>query len=169
MRNSTERSCVLFILCSPRVISWITIIQYYNQGPDIDRIYSFYSDLAVLCLCISFCFFFCHLVMSDFCAPWTAAWLLCPSPSPRVSQVHIHCVSDAIQPTHAFAVLCLVTQSCPTLCDPMDCNPPGSSVHGDSLGKNTRVSCHALLQAIFPTQESNPGLSHCRQILYHVS
>ena len=33
----------------------------------------------------------------------------------------------------------LVTQSCPTLCDPMDCSPPGSSVHGDSLGKNTRV------------------------------
>ena len=27
------------------------------------------------------------------------------------------------------AVLCLVAQSCPTLCDPMDCNPPGSSVH----------------------------------------
>ena len=30
--------------------------------------------------------------------------------------------------------LCLVAQSCPTLCDPMDCNPPDSSVHGDSLG-----------------------------------
>ena len=30
------------------------------------------------------------------------------------------------------AVLCLVTQSSLTLCDPMDCNPPGSSVHEDS-------------------------------------
>ena len=29
-----------------------------------------------------------------------------------------------------------VTQLCPTLCDPMDCSPPGSSVHGDSPGKN---------------------------------
>ena len=28
------------------------------------------------------------------------------------------------------AVLCLVAQSCPTLCDPMDCSPPGSSVRG---------------------------------------
>ena len=28
-------------------------------------------------------------------------------------------------------------QSCPTLCDPMDCSPPGSAVHGDSPGKNT--------------------------------
>ena len=42
-------------------------------------------------------------------------------------------------------------------------------LHGDSLGKNTGVSCHALLQGIFPTQELNPGLSHCRQILYHLS
>ena len=32
--------------------------------------------------------------------------------------------------------------SCPTLCNPMDCSPPGSSVHGDSLGKNTGVGCH---------------------------
>ena len=51
-----------------------------------------------------------------------------------------------------------VTQSCSTLCDPVDCGPPGSSVHGDSPGKNTRVSCHALLQGIFPTQGSNLGL-----------
>ena len=29
-----------------------------------------------------------------------------------------------------YAVLCLVTQSYPTLCDPMNCSPPGSSVHG---------------------------------------
>ena len=38
----------------------------------------------------------------------------------------------------------------------MDCSPPGSSVHGDSAGKNTGVGCHALLQGIFPTQGSNP-------------
>ena len=37
------------------------------------------------------------------------------------------------------AVLCLVAQSCPTLCDPMDF-PPGPSVHGDSPGKNTGVA-----------------------------
>ena len=67
------------------------------------------------------------------------------------------------------AVLCLGTQSCPTLGDPMDCSPPGFSVHGDSPGKNTGVGCHALLQRIFPTQGLNPGLPHCRQILYHRS
>ena len=40
-------------------------------------------------------------------------------------------------------VLCLIAQSCLTLCDPMDCSPPGSSVHGDSPGKNSGVGCHA--------------------------
>ena len=36
----------------------------------------------------------------------------------------------------------------------------------DSSGKNTRVDCHFLIQGIFSTQGSNPGLLHCRQILY---
>ena len=51
----------------------------------------------------------------------------------------------------------------------MDCSLPGSSVHGDSPGKNTGVGCHSLLQRIFPTQGSNSGLPHCRQVLYHLS
>ena len=51
----------------------------------------------------------------------------------------------------------------------MDCSPPGSSVHGDSPGKNTGVGCHTLPQGIFLTQGSNPGLLHCRQILYYLS
>ena len=58
----------------------------------------------------------------------------------------------------ASAVLCLVTQSYATLCNTMDCCPPGSSVHRDSPGKNTGEGCHALLQVIFPTQRLNPGL-----------
>ena len=44
-----------------------------------------------------------------------------------------------------------------------------SSVHGDSPGKNTGVSCHALLQGIFPTSELNRGLLNCRWILYQLS
>ena len=101
--------------------------------------------------------------------------------------------------------MCLVTQLSPTLCDPMDCSPPGFTVHGDSPGKNPAVGYYALLQGglpnpgieprsptlqvdslpsepsgkpqntavgslsllqgIFPTQESNRILLHCRQIL----
>ena len=46
----------------------------------------------------------------------------------------------------------LVNQSCLTLCDPMDCSPSCSSVHGDFPSKNTGVGCHFLLQGIFMTQ-----------------
>ena len=46
--------------------------------------------------------------------------------------------------------------SYPTLCNPMDCSPPGSSVHGDSPGKNTRVGCHALLQGNLPNTGFEP-------------
>ena len=49
-------------------------------------------------------------------------------------------------------------QSCPTLCNLMDCSLPGFYVHGDSPGKNTGVGCHFLLQRIFPTQGSNLSL-----------
>ena len=50
-------------------------------------------------------------------------------------------------------VLCFVAQLCPILCDPIDCSPPGSSVHGDSPGKNTGVGCHAI-----PGDLPNPGI-----------
>ena len=40
------------------------------------------------------------------------------------------------------------SQACLTLYDPMDCSPPGSSVHGDSASKNTRVDSHFLLKGI---------------------
>ena len=39
----------------------------------------------------------------------------------------------------------------------------------DSPGKNTGVSCHALLQGILPIQGSNPGIPHCREMFYHLS
>ena len=92
-----------------------------------------------------------------------------------------------------------VAQSCPTPCNPMDCSPPGSSVHGifqarvlewvaivfaqscpvlclpmdcspwNYLRQNPGVGSRSLLQRIFPTQKSNPGLPHCRLILYQLS
>ena len=43
-------------------------------------------------------------------------------------------------------MLLISAQLCPTLCNPMDCSPPGSSVHGIFPGKNTGVGCHFLLQ-----------------------
>ena len=106
---------------------------------------------------------------------------------------------------------CCAVFSCFRLGNPVDCSPPGSSVHGDSPGQKTGVGCHApssrgtsqprdriesrfptlqvdslpseppgkpqntglgslsLLQGIFPTQESNRGHLHCRQIVYQLS
>ena len=74
--------------------------------------------------------------------------------------------SSSLDPPICCAVLSSSVVS--TVCNPMDYHPPGSSIHGDSPGKNTGVGCHALLQGIFPTQGSNPGLLHCRWILYHL-
>ena len=68
-----------------------------------------------------------------------------------------------------ITITCEVAQLCPTICNPMDCRPSGSSAHGDSPGKNTGVGCHALLQGIFSTQGSNPGFPHCRRILYQLN
>ena len=65
-----------------------------------------------------------------------------------------------------YPVQCLVTQSYPTFGNPIDYSAPGSSVHGDSLGRNTGLGCQALPQGIFPMQGWNPGLLHYRWILY---
>ena len=55
------------------------------------------------------------------------------------------------------------TQSCLTLCDPMDTR----LLHPwNFLGKSTGVGCHFLLQGIFPTRGSNQGLLISRQTLY---
>ena len=61
-----------------------------------------------------------------------------------------------------------VAQSCITLCDPMDCSLPGSSIHGFSRQEYWRCF-HFLLQMIFLTQGLNQDLPHCRQMLYHLS
>ena len=83
----------------------------------------------------------------------------------HLSPVHTHTHTPLID----LFGLCLVTQSYLAVCDPMDCSPPGCSVHGDSPGKNTGVGCHTLLQVIFSTQGSNPGLLHWTQVLYRTS
>ena len=61
---------------------------------------------------------------------------------------------------HTLYCGCLVTKSCLTFCNPMDCSPPGS-------GKNTAVGYHFLFQGSFLTQGSNPHLLLGRRILHH--
>ena len=129
-------------------------------------------DLIYSCLCL-----WCSVTQScvTLCDPMDCSMSGFPvfHHLPETAQTHICWVGDAIQPSRPLsspsppvfnlsqhqccAVLCLVTQRWLTLCDPMDCSMPGSSVHEDSPGKNTGVSRLSLLQGIFPTQELNPG------------
>ena len=60
-------------------------------------------------------------------------------------------------------VVVKVAQSCPTL------RPHGLYSPWNSPGQNTGVGSLSLLRGIFPSQGSNPGLPHCRQILYQLS
>jgi len=74
-----------------------------------------------------------------------------------------------VPPGSVCMCMCVQSQSCLTLFDPMDCSPPDSTGHEDSSGQNTGVGSHSLLQGIFSAQRSKTGLLHCRQILYHVN
>ena len=66
-----------------------------------------------------------------------------PSPSmARSKPLASLCLS---LPISKMGVCAKSLQSCPALCDSMDCSPPGSSVHGDSPGKKTGLGCHDLL------------------------
>ena len=64
--------------------------------------------------------------------------------------------------------VCLVVQSCPALCDPMHCSPPGSSWGFFRQEYWSGLPCppHGSSQPRDRTQVFNPGLPHCRQILY---
>ena len=61
-----------------------------------------------------------------------------------------------------------VTQLCPTLCHPVNCSLPGSSIHEISQ-QEYWSGCHFILQGNLPTRGSNPGFPHYRQTLYPLS
>ena len=64
-----------------------------------------------------------------------------------------------------YAVLCLVTQSCPTLCNSLDYSPPGSSVHGILQARILEWVAIPFSRGSSRTQESVTSLLHCRWIL----
>ena len=74
------------------------------------------------------------------------------SPTRSQTRTHLAYSINSRVPCH-----CLVTKSCQTLCNPVDCSPPSSSVHGISQARILGWVA-ILLQEIFPTQESNPCL-----------
>ena len=66
-------------------------------------------------------------------------------------------------------VCMLFTQSCLTLCDTMDCSPPGSSDHGILQARTLDWVAIPFSRGSFWTQGLNPGLPHCKRILYRLS
>ena len=94
---------------------------------------------------------------SILCIRWPKYWSFSSSISP--SNEYSGLISFRIEWFHVLFVQ-------GTLCNPMNYSPPGSYVHGDSPGKNIGVGSHSLLQGIFPTQGSNPGLPCYRMIPY---
>ena len=84
---------------------------------------------------------------------------------PCNDQDQYHVITDLVITNHyvKYKYKVKLVQSCPGLCNAMDCSP------WNSTGQNTRVGSLSLLQGIFPTKESNPGLPHCSQILYQLS
>ena len=65
--------------------------------------------------------------------------------------------------------LCVLSCSVVSDCNPMDYSPPGSSVLGILQARTVEWVAISFVQGIFPTQGSNPGLLHCRHILYCLS
>ena len=93
-------------------------------------------------------FQFSHSVISDSLQPHELQHGSLPCPSPTSL-----CITNIITSSVVFDSLW----------------PHGLYSPWNSPGRNTRVGSLSLLQGIFPTQGSHPGLPHCRQILYHLS
>ena len=72
----------------------------------------------------------------------------------------------SVHPVEPLGVCVSFTQSCQILFDPMDCSPPGSSVHGILQARILEWIAISFSKGIFPTQGSNLDLLHCKQILY---
>ena len=122
--------------------SWGLDLQFFRYVPMLFTLLLFFPSFfsrAMSCSMWDISF----IVRSQTCGPciwsmesWTLDCLPCSLLSPPFPLFSISLLPSK-QGTQFCVCECLVTQSRPTLCDPMDCSLPGSSVHGDSPGKNT--------------------------------
>ena len=78
------------------------------------------------------------------------------------------CVGGSIY-LHVCMRACILASVMSNSLQPCGLQPVRLPCPWDCPGKNTGVGCHALLQGVFPTEGLNPGLPHCRRILYPLS
>ena len=94
-------------------------------------------------------------------------WSGLPFPSPgNLPDPTIKPRPPALQVDYHLSKKVLVAQSCPTLCDPMDCSPPGSSVHGILQARILEWGAISFSRGSSQPRESKPGLLPCRHVLY---
>ena len=118
--------------------------------------------VCLLCVCVCVCV--CVHVRAPLWAS-TSSFLLWFWPHGAVTEMTGHliqCLGSALAgyKQGLINIVCMLAQSHPTLCDPMDCSPSGSSGPWDFPGKHSAVGCCLLLQGIFPTQGLNLFLLH---------
>ena len=78
-------------------------------------------------------------------------------------------MKKSLKQYYSYYVCVLITQSCLTLCDPMDYSPPGSSVHGILQARILELVAMSFSSGSSLTQGLNLGLLHCRQVLYRLN
>ena len=123
-----------------------------------------------------------YILISPSFPPWICFWhpslmifllfLIVSSPRPGVELATLLLSTDEWLWRTSYLkvkVKVLVTQSRPTLCDPMDCSPTGASVHGIFQARILEWVAMPSSRGSSQSKGSNPDLSHCRQILYHLS
>ena len=114
----------------------------------------------------------CHPSISSSVVPFSSRLQSFPASGSFPRSQFFASGGQSIGASASASVVCggvgLVAKSCPTLATPwtVACQ---ALCPWDSPGRNTGVGCHSLLQGIFLTQESNPGLLPPRQILYWLS
>jgi len=127
-----------------------------------------WSDCSLPCFSV-------HGIFQAGILEWVVTSFSRDLPDPEIELDHISCIvrqvlyhSATEEAPELRKKVSQLAQSCPTLCDPMDCSPPGSSVHGIFQARILEWVAISFSE-IFPTQGLNPGLPHSRQTLYHLS
>ena len=85
-----------------------------------------------------------------------------------IRQLYIVGIIDVLRATKLGTIICQLLSHVQLFATPWTVAWQ-ASLSMEFFSKNTGVGSHSLLQGIFPTQELNPGLLHCSQILYHLS
>ena len=115
--------------------------------PDFSGVYHYRPVLLILTLML---FYICKL-------KWGIGFSLWPKLIQTGKSWYFWYLSFTYK-VNGLVTLCCSHSVVSDSCDPRDCSPPGSYVHGIFPGKNTGVSCHLLLQGTVPTQGLNPSL-----------